>query len=240
MPPKLVLRRRPARGHPPARLREARTISRRTPGCAASRSSRATSAARRTPCSASRSRRCCASGRSAIRGGSETIFRSLQNVRRSHLLDRKLFDFADVAAAGVADPDGDKAFDPEDEIDKSVSAFPLKVVKALTRSASSQGCQNNFVMARFRCHELRRTSRRNLRQPGRGRAPLATRPRRREQLGQVRLCAGALGDGSRERSPPAGSRRSKCSTRQRRQAAPSQVPPGRRILLRPHHPRGTT
>ena len=44
-----------------------------------------------------------------------TIFRSLQNVRSSHLLDRGLFDFMAVAATGVASPDGDKAFDPEQE-----------------------------------------------------------------------------------------------------------------------------
>ena len=44
-------------------------------------------------------------------GRAETIFRSLQNVRPSHLLDRQLFDFGAVAATGVASEDGDKAFD---------------------------------------------------------------------------------------------------------------------------------
>ena len=45
-----------------------------------------------------------------------TIFRSLQNVRSSHLLDRALFDFAAVAATGIVAPGGDKAFDSESEI----------------------------------------------------------------------------------------------------------------------------
>ena len=44
-----------------------------------------------------------------------TIFRSLQNVRSSHLLDRGSFDFLAVKAHGIAPPDGDKAFDPEQE-----------------------------------------------------------------------------------------------------------------------------
>ncbi len=44
-----------------------------------------------------------------------TIFRSLQNVRASHLLDRELQDFTAVAATGLRMPDGDKAFDPEEK-----------------------------------------------------------------------------------------------------------------------------
>jgi tRNA 2-thiocytidine biosynthesis protein TtcA len=44
-------------------------------------------------------------------GRAETIFRSLQNVRPSHLLDRQLFDFGAIAATGVASEEGDKAFD---------------------------------------------------------------------------------------------------------------------------------
>ncbi len=47
-------------------------------------------------------------------GRVETIFNSLQRVTPSHLLDRKLFDFPGVSAAGVAAEDGDKAFDAED------------------------------------------------------------------------------------------------------------------------------
>jgi tRNA 2-thiocytidine biosynthesis protein TtcA len=48
-------------------------------------------------------------------GRIETIFRSLQNVSSSHLLDRGLFDFATMAASGIASGDGDKAFDSEQE-----------------------------------------------------------------------------------------------------------------------------
>ncbi len=47
-------------------------------------------------------------------GRVENIFRSLQKVELSHLLDRSQFDFADLAATGVPAADGDKAFDPED------------------------------------------------------------------------------------------------------------------------------
>jgi tRNA 2-thiocytidine biosynthesis protein TtcA len=44
-------------------------------------------------------------------GRVESILRSLQDVRPSHLMDRTLFDFAAVAATGKLEPDGDKAID---------------------------------------------------------------------------------------------------------------------------------
>lgn len=47
-------------------------------------------------------------------GRVESIFRSLSDVRLSHLLDRERFDFAAVAADGRPSADGDRAFDPED------------------------------------------------------------------------------------------------------------------------------
>jgi tRNA 2-thiocytidine biosynthesis protein TtcA len=47
-------------------------------------------------------------------GRVDTIMTSLQNARPSHLLDRALHDFGAIAADGVADPEGDKAFDPDD------------------------------------------------------------------------------------------------------------------------------
>jgi tRNA 2-thiocytidine biosynthesis protein TtcA len=45
-------------------------------------------------------------------GRIETMFNSLSNVAPSHLLDPRLFDFAGLKATGVADPEGDTAFDP--------------------------------------------------------------------------------------------------------------------------------
>ena len=49
-------------------------------------------------------------------GRVENIVRSLQNVSRSHLLDRDLFDFIAVAPTGQATPDGDKALDINDKL----------------------------------------------------------------------------------------------------------------------------
>ncbi len=48
-------------------------------------------------------------------GRVETIFTGMQNAQPSHLLDRALYDFAAVAATGIAPEDGDRAFDPQDE-----------------------------------------------------------------------------------------------------------------------------
>jgi tRNA 2-thiocytidine biosynthesis protein TtcA len=44
-------------------------------------------------------------------GRVDTLFRSLQHVVPSHLLDRGLFEFAHLRASGLASPDGDRAFD---------------------------------------------------------------------------------------------------------------------------------
>ena len=47
-------------------------------------------------------------------GRVETLFRGLANVVPSHLMDRRLHDFASLRATGVPDPDGDTAFDAEE------------------------------------------------------------------------------------------------------------------------------
>ena len=47
-------------------------------------------------------------------GRIESIARALTDVRLSHLLDRKLFDFVGLTPTGVAEPEGDRAFDPEE------------------------------------------------------------------------------------------------------------------------------
>jgi tRNA 2-thiocytidine biosynthesis protein TtcA len=62
-------------------------------------------------------------------GRVESIFRSLQDVRPSHLLDRGLFDFAAVAATGSVGEngiEGDRAFDPEIFSTFSTLAIQLK------------------------------------------------------------------------------------------------------------------
>jgi len=63
-------------------------------------------------------------------GRIETLFRSLQNVVPSHLADPRLYDFAGLRPTGQPDPEGDRAFDP-DEFDDSADVgdsliFPLR------------------------------------------------------------------------------------------------------------------
>lgn len=47
-------------------------------------------------------------------GRVDNLFSALSNVVPSHLMDRNLFPFASLQATGVADPDGDRAFDDEE------------------------------------------------------------------------------------------------------------------------------
>lgn len=47
-------------------------------------------------------------------GRIETLFRSLAHVVPSHLMDSRLHDFPGLCATGQPDPEGDRAFDPED------------------------------------------------------------------------------------------------------------------------------
>jgi len=61
-------------------------------------------------------------------GRIETMFRSLANVVPSHLMDPRLFDFAGLKPSGYPDPDGDKAFDPEDLADGSIIPLEFKAL----------------------------------------------------------------------------------------------------------------
>jgi tRNA 2-thiocytidine biosynthesis protein TtcA len=46
-------------------------------------------------------------------GRLDNMLRALQNVAPSHLADAQLFDFAGLEASGIADREGDRAFDPQ-------------------------------------------------------------------------------------------------------------------------------
>ena len=46
-------------------------------------------------------------------GRVDNIFSSLSTVVPSHLMDRSMFNFTDLQVSGVADSDGDIAFDEE-------------------------------------------------------------------------------------------------------------------------------
>jgi len=48
-------------------------------------------------------------------GRSDNMLRALAHVTRSHLLDRNLYPFATIQATGAVNPDGDKAFDDDDD-----------------------------------------------------------------------------------------------------------------------------
>jgi tRNA 2-thiocytidine biosynthesis protein TtcA len=47
-------------------------------------------------------------------GRVESMFRSMSTIVPSHMMDRRLHDFAAVKATGVPDPEGDRAFDAEE------------------------------------------------------------------------------------------------------------------------------
>ena len=61
-------------------------------------------------------------------GRVESMFTALHNVVPSHLMDTKLHDFEAVRTTGVADPDGDMAFDTESFSMPTVAGLPLRVL----------------------------------------------------------------------------------------------------------------
>ncbi|HMM53865.1 MAG TPA: tRNA 2-thiocytidine(32) synthetase TtcA, partial [Candidatus Desulfobacillus sp.] len=56
-------------------------------------------------------------------GRVEKIFAALGNVAPSHLADPRLYDFRNLRASGQPDPQGDRAFDPEEFDDALLSAL---------------------------------------------------------------------------------------------------------------------
>ncbi len=68
-------------------------------------------------------------------GRVENIFNALSRVTPSHLLDRRLFDFAAVAATGEASAEGDKAFDADEDFG-SFATVPVSVLSLASRPES--------------------------------------------------------------------------------------------------------
>ena len=61
-------------------------------------------------------------------GRLDNMLHALQNVVPSHLADASLYDFKGLAANGVADPEGDRAFDHE-EFPAATGLPALQVIK---------------------------------------------------------------------------------------------------------------
>lgn len=60
-------------------------------------------------------------------GRVQNIFRALQNIAPSHLLDTALYDFKGVEANGLADPLGDRLFDEQQyRVDNALSAISVR------------------------------------------------------------------------------------------------------------------
>lgn len=55
-------------------------------------------------------------------GRIESMFGALQNIVPSHLMDSKRHDFKNIRTTGIADPQGDKAFDDEEFMTPSFAA----------------------------------------------------------------------------------------------------------------------
>jgi tRNA 2-thiocytidine biosynthesis protein TtcA len=76
-------------------------------------------------------------------GRVENIFSALGSVTPSHLLDRRLFDFASIAATGLPDPEGDIGFDVDRALEQAIdqaSNTPPDAVQALrVISAAASG-----------------------------------------------------------------------------------------------------
>jgi tRNA 2-thiocytidine biosynthesis protein TtcA len=68
-------------------------------------------------------------------GRVESVFNAMANVVPTHLLDRRLQDFAGVRATGAAVPNGDLAFDPDETLEKAsaVTGHPASITVLAAR-----------------------------------------------------------------------------------------------------------
>lgn len=71
-------------------------------------------------------------------GRIESMFRALQNVVPSHLMDGNLFDFKGVKATGAPEADGDIAFDDDESCAPAPQGEAAAQVIKLTRPASAE------------------------------------------------------------------------------------------------------
>ena len=70
-------------------------------------------------------------------GRIDNMLTAMGNVVPSHLMDRKLYPFGTVKAQGVADADGDRAFDDDPCAPPALSAAPIRLHPALTAKDDS-------------------------------------------------------------------------------------------------------
>ena len=73
-------------------------------------------------------------------GRVENMFSAMQDIKPSHMLDRKLYDFAGLKPTGVEDPEGDKAFDPEVFKEALPTTALGKAMISITTESSAGTC----------------------------------------------------------------------------------------------------
>ena len=71
-------------------------------------------------------------------GRIESIFNAIGNVTPSHLMDRRLFDFAAVRAEGSAPADGDTAFDVDSALERAIEAAAQAGAIPIARAGEAQ------------------------------------------------------------------------------------------------------
>jgi tRNA 2-thiocytidine biosynthesis protein TtcA len=60
-------------------------------------------------------------------GRTDNMLRAMGHVVPSHLMDRALHPFTTLRATGVADAQGDKAFDEDDDCAAPAAAMPIRL-----------------------------------------------------------------------------------------------------------------